>query len=217
MTRPPLLLDLFSGCGGAAYGYRMAGFDVVGVDIEDQPRYPFEFWQSGVVQVLRTGGIGPYSLKDFDAIHASPPCQAYSRAQPVQGNSHPRWIGPLRKRLEASGVPYVIENVIGAPLRPNRSITLCGSMFPALRVYRHRLFESNVFLTQPPHPTHIVPQAKMGRRPKPGQWINPIGNFHGADIARNAMMIPWATRNELSEAIPPPYTAYVGRQLVKSL
>lgn len=205
-SRRPRILDLFSGAGGAAMGYHRAGFDVVGADIAPQPRYPFEFFQADALEFLT------WPLTEFDAIHASPPCQAYSTAQRISCNLHPELVDQTRELLEQTGLPYVIENVVGAPLRD--PVTLCGAMFPELRVYRHRLFEANFPLTVPEHPEHVVPQTKMGRPPKEGEFMHVVGNFSCAKCGREAMDIPWMTRNELSESIPPAYTEFIGRQLL---
>lgn len=202
----PRLLDLFCGAGGAAMGYYRAGFEVVGVDIKPQPRYPFEFHQADAMT---------YPLDGFDAIHASPPCQAYSRAQRIRDNEHPDLIGPLRRRFVLSALPWVIENVPGSPLFD--PVLLCGTMFKDLRVYRHRLFESSVLLSTPAHPVHVTPQSKMGRRPKDGHFIQVVGNFSGVDWARHAMGTPWMTREEMTQAIPPAYTEWIGAQLLTAL
>lgn len=204
----PRLLDLFCCEGGAAMGYSRAGFEVVGVDIEAQPRYPFQFIRADAMSL----SMG--FLAGFDAIHASPPCQAHSNAQRIRGNSHPDLIAPTRALLRRSGRPYVIENVDGAPLES--PITLCGAMF-GLRTYRHRLFESNVPMDAPPHPEHAAPTTKMGRPVKPGTFMHVVGNFHGADLGRQVMEMPWASRNGLREAIPPAYTEYVGRRLLSAV
>ena len=198
------LLDLFCGAGGAARGYADAGFEVVGVDIEPQKNYPFEFYQADAMT---------YPLDGFDVIHASPPCQKYSAATRHLANESPRLIEPLRERLRRAGITYVIENVPGAPLI--EPITLCGLSF-GLNVKRHRLFESTVSLTAPP----CVPGH-------PGDWFVIFGHEvrsrrHGHAAGRKnklaegrlAMRIDWMTRGELSEAIPPAYTEHVGRQLL---
>lgn len=147
MSRP-LLLDLFCGAGGAAMGYHRAGFDVIGVDLNPQPRYPFEFHQCDALEWLS------YEQNEFDAIHASPPCQRYTAL--AKGNNanvddYPDLIAPTRELLQETGLPYVIENVPSAPLR--YPITLCGEMF-GLSVIRHRLFESNLPLLMCPHRPH---------------------------------------------------------------
>lgn len=207
MTRPRLL-DLFSGAGGCSAGYAAAGFEVTGVDIAPHPSYPFEFVQADVLDILADREY----LDQFDAFAASPPCQAFTNAQKIRGNEHPDFISPTRAALSATGKPYVIENVPGAPLID--PIILCGAMFPRLRTYRHRLFESNVPLTTPPHPKHVARTTKMGRPPQPGEFMHVVGNFSGVASAREAMGIDWMTRDDLREAVPPAYTEYVGGQML---
>lgn len=202
------LLDLYCCQGGAGMGYHRAGFDVVGVDIDPQPRYPFAFIQADALEYLTEHG------HEFDAIHASPPCQAYTNAQKIMGNNHPDLLGPTRDALEALGKPYVIENVPGAPLRD--PVELCGAMF-GLGTYRHRLFETNWELHTPPHPTHTVPTTKMGRAPIPGQMMHVVGNFSGVTQAKAAMGIDWMTRDGLRESIPPAYTTHIGLQLAAAV
>jgi DNA (cytosine-5)-methyltransferase 1 len=208
----PRLLDLFCGAGGAAMGYHRAGFEVVGVDIVDQPNYPFEFHLDDALELLATPW---FVVEDFDAIHASPPCQAFSLAQRIQDREHPELIEDTRKLLQSSGLPYVIENVEGAPLLD--PTMLCGAMFPGLAVYRHRLFETSFPVNAPVHPAHIAPLRKMGRPPLPGEFMHVVGNFSGAAQARRAMGIDWMVRNELREAIPPAYTEHIGAQLLAHL
>jgi DNA (cytosine-5)-methyltransferase 1 len=193
---------LFCGAGGAGYGYHLAGFQVVGVDISPQPRYPFEFVQADALT---------FPLGGFDLIHASPPCQAYSATAVLNDREHPRLIEPVRRRLQAAGVPYVIENVERAPLVA--PVRLCGAMF-GLMLYEHRLFESNVRLAVPVHPRHAWPVTKMGRPPKPGEAMQVTGHFSGAAEARRRMRIPWMTRDELAQAIVPAYTEHIGGQLL---
>lgn len=200
----PRLLDLFCCQGGAGEGYRQAGFDVTGVDAAPQPRNPHRFVLADALHYLSEHG------HEYDAIHASPPCQAWTATQRIQNNLHPDYIGPVRKLLRASGKPYVIENVPGAPLRD--PVTLCGAMF-GLRLYRHRLFETNWPIVQPQHPAHLAPQVKMGRKPKPHEMLQPVGNFSGVAEAREAMGMPWANRDGLREAIPPAYTKHIGLHL----
>ena len=199
-----LALDLFCGAGGAAMGLHRAGYEVVGIDIKPQPRYPFQFIQANAMRL-------PIDLLQFDFIWASPPCQAYTTAQRIQKNHHPDLIAQVRKILIASGKPYVIENVPGAPLR--RPIELCGSMF-GLKTYRHRLFETSFPCEQPWHPAHelVAGQTKMGRPPKDGEYIQVVGNFSGVDAASKAMEIDWMTRDELREAIPPVYSEYFANE-----
>lgn len=205
----PRLLDLFSKAGGCSMGYARVGFEVVGVDIEPQPRYPFEFHQGDALAFLIARG------HEFDAFAASPPCQAHSLAQRIQGRAHRDYIREIRALFRSFGKPYVIENVEGAPLED--PILLCGAMFPGLRTYRHRLFESNLRLRVPAHPDHAAPNTKMGRPPRDGEFMHVVGNFSGVAQARVAMGIDWMTRDELREAIPPAYTAWIGRQLLSSL
>jgi len=203
------LLDLFCCAGGAGTGYHRAGFDVVGVDIDPQPRYPHRFVQGDALKYLLE------HHGDFDAFHASPPCQAWTLAQRIRGNDHPDFVAATRSAFELIGKPWVIENVEGAPLRD--PLTLCGGAFSELRVYRHRLFESNVPLTGPEHFPHIAKLTKMGRAPIPGQYMHVVGNFTGVAEARLAMGIDWMTRDELREAIPPAYTQHLGAQLLAHL
>jgi DNA (cytosine-5)-methyltransferase 1 len=201
----PRLLDLFCCAGGAAMGYAQAGFDVVGVDLNPQPRYPFAFIQHDAMTLDRR------FLRSFDAIHASPPCQAYTKAQRLRHREHPDLVKPVRDMLLAADVPFVIENVPGSPLR--NPYTLCGGMFPELRVYRHRWFECSFPVWCMGHRPHAAPQVKMGRRVAEGEFIQVVGNFSGVEYARRAMGIDWMTRDELREAIPPAFTKHIGEQL----
>lgn len=203
------LLDLYCCAGGAAVGYRRAGFtEIVGVDINPQPRYPFEFVQGDAIEYVRRYG------HLFDAIHASPPCQAFTAARTIRGNDHPDLLGPTRRALLDIGRPYVIENVPGAPLI--EPVWLEGTLF-GLQTYRRRGFECSFGIEQPVIPPRVAPNAPMGRRVKPGEFILCVGNFSGAEEGRRAMGIDWMTRNELSQAIPPAYTEYIGRQLIRHL
>lgn len=199
-------------------GYLRTNMLVVGVDIAPQPKYPLPFIQMDAIDALKTllmgDAIGSYVIEDFDAIHASPPCQRYSATQRIRSNDHPDLIGPTRELLEETGLPYIIENVMDARSELRDPVMLCGAMFPQLRVYRHRLFESNIKLTVPDHPKHVAPQVKMGRPPQPGEWVQAVGNFSGVQEARDAMEIQWMNRDGLRESIPPAYTEYLGRQLL---
>lgn len=204
----PRLLDLFCGAGGASMGYYRAGWDVTGVDINPQPNYPFPFFQADALDVSHIGS--------FDAIHASPPCQpfsAMSTCRPGLASGYEDLIADVRKMLVASGRPYVIENVPGAPLE--NPVWLCGQMF-GLELYRHRGFESNIELTVPDHRTHRIPASKAGHW-KPGTIMSVAGHVAPVAHARQIMGINWTTRDELGEAIPPAYTEYVGRQLMAAL
>ncbi|WP_432109626.1 SAM-dependent methyltransferase [Streptomyces sp. AA1529] len=202
----PRLLDLFCCQGGAARGYADAGFDVVGVDKDPQPRYPYTFIQADALEFVREHGAG------FDFIHASPPCQLDSDCQRIQGRTHPDLIAPARAGLEATGRPWVIENVRGALPKLREPVLLCGAMF-GLATYRHRYFETGggFTLTQPPHPAHSAPQAKMGRPVPPGHYGQYVGNFSGVNQARTVLGVPWMNRDGIRECIPPAYTQHIGR------
>lgn len=212
MTRP-LLLDLFCCEGGAAAGYHLAGFDVIGVDIVPQPRYPFPM-------VVADALAPPFDLTRFDAIHASPPCQAFTQMRTTHSGSdyadrHEDLLEPTRELLRASGRPYVIENVIGAPLL--NPTLLCGSSF-GLRVRRHRLFESNTLL--------LSSGCAHGQQ-RSADLVGLFGNFgpdkqFGAggctlEEARVILSMPWASRYGIAQSVPPEYTAHLGRQLIEAL
>lgn len=184
-------------------GLWRAGFDVTGVDIEEQPHYPFPFIQADAMAM---------SLRGFDFIWASPPCQAYTLAQRIQNNVHPDMIEPVRRMLKRSrAAAWVIENVAGAPLVD--PIELCGAMF-GLKVYRHRLFEASFPIHAPAHPEHVAPLRKMGRPVQDGEFMHVVGNFSGVARAREAMGIDWMMRDELREAIPPAYAEHIGRAAI---
>ena len=241
--RKPRILDLFCCAGGAGTGYARAGFDVYGVDIDPQPHYPFPFCKGDAVVVLehlldgaQIGTCWPdfvdqepiwLRLDDFDAIHASPPCQRFSDLAKRNGNAHewPDLVAPIRELLDATGKPYIIENVEGAPL--NEPITLCGAMFPELRVYRHRLFESNVPLAAPEHPRHTELTFTHDKRKRHyGQpldlttmRVQVTGGGNAPVWAKREAMggLNWMTGQEVNEAIPPAYTEHVGRQLLQAI
>lgn len=208
------LLDLFCGAGGAAMGYSRAGFtEIVGVDIHPQPRYPFMFVLGDALDFVRSFGAG------FDAIHASPPCQAYSITKSLRKRQHPDFVAATRRALVATSRPYVIENVIGSPLLV--SLVLCGSMFPDLRVYRHRAFECNplqVFTPATCNHSFAMPASKgQYHRLDEQKFITCVGHNFQASSGKIAMGIDWMTRDEMAQAIPPAYTEYIGRQLLSSL
>jgi len=217
-AKKPRLLDLFCCAGGAGVGYARAGFEVVGVDNKRQPNYPLSFIQADALKLV------PDFIATFDAIHASPPCQSYSDLAKRNGNAHewPRLIEPVREMLIASGLPYVIENVDGAPLI--EPVILCGTMFKGLRVLRHRLFEANFPIKAPPHGKHPKVHTFDKRKSHYGKTNDMIdfvqvtgGGNCSIAAARDAMGIDWMTKNELNEAIPPAYTQLIGKQLLAHL
>ena len=211
------ILDAFC-CAGGGRGYWSAGFEVVGVDIKHQPNYPFEFIQGDAVEFIREHG------HKFDAVHASPPCQADCTLNlgTNQGKfDHPQLIPETRKALERSGRPYVIENPPGkAPMR--RDLMLCGEMF-GLAVIRHRNFELGGWMTASPlHPRHRGKVAGWNHgKWQDGPYFAVYGNGGGKGSVKqwqDAMGINWTTeRKELAEAIPPAYTQYIGQKLIETL
>ncbi len=212
LSAPPRLLDLFCGAGGAAWGYFLAGFDVVGVDIAPQPHYPFEFHQADAME---------YPLDGFDAIHASPPCQGYSRMRHLpwlKDRVYPLLIDCTRERLLAAGVPWAIENVEDSPLERRSSlfgahgVLLCGTMFD-LALYRHRPFETSFSIPQPPHPPHrrVISSGHMLKdRGRVSTWER--------DSRMPAVMgCPWMTQKEVAQAVPPAFTEFIGAQLLEHI
>lgn len=213
----PLLLDLFCGAGGAAMGYYRAGFDVVGVDKHRQPHYPFPFYQLNVL------GLGAAYLRNFHLVHASPPCQGFIQRNKNLVTAWPKLIEPTRRLLQKAGVPYVIENVEGAPL--DEPVTLCGTMF-GLPLRRHRLFETSFPIEVTPACNHwgtvangdfAAVYGKGGKGPRHGAGVREAAPRPGAPSWATAMGIDWMTDDELREAIPPAYTEYIGRQLLQVL
>lgn len=216
-TPRPRLLDLFSGAGGAARGYQEAGFHVTGVDIENQPNYAGdEFWKADALWFLET--VDP---SQFDLIHASPPCQAFSTHTPKANKpGHPDLIEPTRRLLQATGRPFVIENVEGAPL--NGYLKLCGSMF-GMQIQRHRMFEIEGFPVMSLACNHkqwerSSPYTVTGHadgdsydRRSGGKYLG----FRDTAHAKELMGMPWAqTTREVTEAIPPAYTRFIGEQFL---
>jgi DNA (cytosine-5)-methyltransferase 1 len=209
-------------------GYHRAGFDVVGVDIQPQPRYPFEFHQADALEVLASLPTERPGLPGWwpDAIHASPPCQDHSETRDFGGAHGTGWmLLATRDRLAAQNLPWVVENVQGSPL-PHQcdlnganGLVICGCMFPELRglIYEDRLFETSFPVAQPPHRFHQWPQTKMGRPPKAGECMQVTGHFSGVPEARRRYGIPWMTQGELAQAIPPAYTEHIGRQLLTAI
>ena len=200
----PKLLDLFCGAGGAAMGYHRAGFDVTGVDLHPQPEYPFKMFEADAMT---------FSLSGFDVVHASPPCQAYSSLRTIFATArgdHPNLVDDVRAKFVANGVPYVIENVVGSPLR--NAFVLCGSMF-GLAVRRHRLFECSEIILNPScqHPP-VRAVAVYGDHAQDGS----AGRINRAKTlveGRDAMGIDWMSWRPLTQAIPPAYTEHIGRQI----
>jgi len=200
-------------------GYSRAGWAVIGVDINPQPDYPFAFIQGDALEFIAAKG------KFFDAIHASPPCQAstklraYTNKSPELRGQAVNLIPETRAALEATGRPWVIENVSTAAAGLRDPITLCGAMF-GLTVYRHRGFESNVRLTAPTHQPHTALCTRNSYLPTPER---PFMSIHGRNghqskawvrAAAEAMGVEWMTSiNPVCEAIPPAYTEWIGRQL----
>ncbi len=216
----PRLLDLFCGAGGCAVGYHRAGFDVVGADHLPQPHYPFEFVQADALEYVAAHG------KDFDAIHASPPCQKYSvMTRKDRVANHPGLVEPTRLAIARTGLPYVIENVMGAPLQ--EALLLCGSMF-GLLVQRHRLFESSTLLLSPGGCRHgeftgNYPCGRSNGSARAGERSRVV-HVYGQGCSRGprglwqqAMGIDWMTMREMAQAIPPAYTEFIGRQLMNVL
>jgi DNA (cytosine-5)-methyltransferase 1 len=208
----PVLLDLFSGAGGAATGYYRAGFEVVGVDIEPQPRFPkfCRFIQADAMEILN----GP--LDEYDAVHASPPCQAYSDAMKHFATGYPELIEPVLSRLQQVDIPWVVENVPGSPLITgdtlfgDHGLLLCGSMF-GLRVQRHRLFQTSVSVDPPRKCDHsqvvMNPHNSQARR----KWRDILGDGVAIERTwREEMQVGWMNGPEGREAIPPVYTQHIG-------
>lgn len=201
------LLDLCAKAGGAAEGYRRAGWNVTCVDIKPQPRNPFKFIQADALHYLAE------HWQNYDAVHISPPCQpfsAMSACRPGLADEYPDLIAAARGLLDLTGLPYVIENVPRSPLRPD--LMLCGQMF-GLDLYRHRIFETNWFAWQPDHPRHTTPASRAGHW-KPGTIMSISGHVSPIAEAKRAMGIDWMSRDELAEAIPPAYTEHIGWQLL---
>ncbi|MFE7566890.1 SAM-dependent methyltransferase [Streptomyces sp. NPDC057539] len=209
----PVAVDVYCCQGGATRGYQEAGFRVVGVDLDPQPRYVGdEFHQADAITWLDSHSEWIREHAAF--VHASPPCQLDSDCQRIMGRDHPDLIEPTREVLDAIGIPYVIENVRGALPKLKNPVELCGAMF-SLRTYRHRYFEAGGWtLTQPQHPAHAAPQTKMGRPPRDGEFVQAIGNFSGVAMVRDDWGVTWMNRDGIRESIPPAYAEYIGRQFL---
>lgn len=206
----PRIADLFCGAGGAGMGLSRAGFEVVGFDLNPQPNYPFEFHQADALSV---------DLSGFGAVWASPPCQAYTRKAATWGRArtnvieHPDLLEPTRQKLQASGLPYIIENVPGSPIRAG--LMLCGTMF-GLDILKHRYFETN-------WPLPLAPATCHHHKGVYNPWS---GEGRSAERHRAAQGTPWiptgggASRKagvtgDLNNAIPPAYSEFLGRQLLQ--
>ena len=216
------LLDLFCCAGGAGMGYHKAGFDVTGVDIKDQPNYPFTFIKNDVMEVLQD----KYFLSQFDVIHASPPCQGYSKATKddsvyvhySQGRQTPKLIEPVRKALIKTGKYYIIENVAGAKNDLINPFYLTGFMFN-LPIERKRYFETNFSVKQPEAKVKRGFTKRYAEKNKidyRDMSVTGKSRRKGSiDVWRKVMEMPWAGRGwELTEAIPPAYTLYIGSQFL---
>jgi DNA (cytosine-5)-methyltransferase 1 len=201
------ILDLFCGAGGAAMGLHQAfpEAEIVGVDIKPQPRYPFKFVQDNALE---------YPLDGFNFIWSSPPCQYYTQMLNhglTPRANHPDLIEVTRNLLVSSGLPYVIENVAGAPLK--NAIRLCGLMFK-LQTLRHRFFESTFTIAEPLHPKHNGKGIRNQR--DGGTYYRCYGHETGKRQWGKAMGIDWMKTPELAQAIPPVYSRYIGEQLEKT-
>lgn len=201
MLPRPLLLDAFSGAGGCGYGYFLAGFHVIGVDINPQPHYPFEFIQDDAIDFIRKHG------NEFDFIHASPPCQRWSRiTKKVYRTDHPDKITPTRELIRELDIPYVIENVENAKSELCEPITLCGSMFN-LRLWRHRCFEVSFSM-----PEKLICRHNFVPIPVSNSSKQKMATKAECEVA---MSINWMNRKELGQTLPPAYTQYIGAEWLR--
>ena len=210
----PRLLDLFCGAGGAAMGYHRVGFDeIVGVDIKPQPRYPFEFIQADAMT---------FPLEGFDAIHASPPCQAHTALRTAwNAKAHEDLLTPTLARLAAAATPWIAENGPGAPMR--RDLVLCGTMFGlgvgSAELRRHRWFQTNwptpALRTPCAHKENPITIGVYGQHGRDRR--RSVQTFFSVEDGKRAMGIDWMTGDELSQAIPPAYTEYIGRHLIMAV
>lgn len=221
------ILDLYCKAGGCAAGYKAAGFEVVGVDIEPQPNYPFKFIQADALEILKDKEF----ISQFDVIHASPPCQHYTKVQHMAKarnggtyGEHPDLVAPTRELLEGTGKPYIIENVAGSPLI--NPLKLFGSQFKNLYTQRERWFESNIPLEEPEisHSKMKTPSAGNGIGEDGSISICGSGGVRGLNSKQIRLYwgfalggIDWMTRAELAEAIPPAYTEFLGKQIIKRI
>jgi DNA (cytosine-5)-methyltransferase 1 len=205
------LLDLFCGGGGAAMGYHRAGFEVVGIDNQPQPKYPFKFVQADALMYAVAFG------RQFDVIHASPPCQAYS-TMTTDRSIHKAMIVVTRRVLQWIGKPYIIENVPGARRELINPIMLCGTMFDLLTI-RHRYFECEpIIWFAPKSCAHYRKTVDAGRPPNHEKNYHAIyGHFSDIPFAQKAMNIEWLGQKGLAQAIPPAYTEWLGNEMIRKL
>jgi len=220
------LLYLYCCQGGGAMGYHRAGFDVTGVDIEPQPRFPFEFIQADALEFLASADLSP-----FAAIHASPPCQKFTqmsarwRGKGGITDQHIDLLTPTLAALAGLSVPWVVENVVGAKRILQPTLALHGGMF-GLGIHRPRLFRSNCLILAPKAPRTAEPIGVYGTAPDGRRlWTRQNGNMTGkrsiiraaksVEEARELMGMPWADWHGCKEAIPPAYTEFIGRQLME--
>lgn len=229
MVNRPRILDLFSGAGGSAVGYHRAGFDVVGVDINPQPNYPFEFVQADALSILR--GMRDYPTFSgemwrpgyFAAIHASPPCTDHTELWSAHREGGTGWmLAATLDLIQEIGLPYVVENVPGAPM-PG-AFTLCGRSLGLGALRRHRRFVSSHFMLVPPcgcagqpTPIGVYGDLRANDRAVTRNQSGRVWMRAGIETARDLMGCPWMTGPELSQAIPPAYTELIGTQLLASL
>lgn len=217
------VLDLYSGEGGAGKGYMNAGHEVVGVDINEwcSTRYPGRFYTADALDFINT------NADKFDLIHASPPCQAHSVASRRNGKTYPEMVAPTREALKALGKPYVIENVMGAPLE--KPTLLCWTMFRqpmqtsagTLQMQRHRLFETNWLLGTPGpcrHTKGVRTAGAYGGGSSDHEKTKGRGGYVPVlDVLQDLMEINWMSLDGIHQAIPPFYTEYIGKRATEEL
>lgn len=222
----PLLIDFFCGPGGAARGYADAGFRVIGIDIDPQPSYPYEFIQADALeamdQLIGTGEFAGIKLSEVAAFHGSPPCQRFSSLTSCRlrekgltpESEHPDLIDPTRQRFMRSGLPYIIENVQGSTVNP--TVILCGSMF-GKRIWWHRLFETNFPVTAPAPCDHsFTPMNPFARKNHAAMMKEFPGQAPETVMAKEKGIDPaWMAYKERRQAVPLYYTEYIGRTLLQ--